>query len=367
MGKAVRTMATALAITLGILVAALATLLALSPGKPRPVLDAEGKVAPGSLSEKLFIEVDGTRQGMYIRSRDPRNPVLLYLHGGMPDYFLEARYPTGLEDIFTVVWWEQRGSGISYVARPEPGSLTLEQLVADTLTLTDYLRGRFGQERIYLMGHSGGTFVAIHAAARAPEKYRAYIGVAQIADQLESELRAYGYLVAAYRERGDERMLRKLEAVPVTREGGLPKGYSALLRDVAMHELGVGTMRGMRSILGGLVLPSLAFREYTLAEKYRFWTAKAKSGISVVWGEVLSADLARELPRLELPVYFFEGAYDYTCAYSVAREYYDRLEAPLKGFYTFPDSAHSPIFEEPERSLRILREDVLGGANGLSD
>jgi pimeloyl-ACP methyl ester carboxylesterase len=35
------------------------------------------------------------------------------------------------------------------------------------------------------------------------------------------------------------------------------------------------------------------------------------------------------------------------------------LDAPRKGFHTFPDSAHSPIFEEPERARRILREEVL--------
>ena len=86
-------------------------LLAVSPGKPEPFLDENGKPLAGSISEKIFIDINGVQQGMFIKSRDVTHPVLLYLHGGMPDYFLTQKYPTGLEDDFTVVWWEQRGSG----------------------------------------------------------------------------------------------------------------------------------------------------------------------------------------------------------------------------------------------------------------
>ena len=71
----------------------------------------------------------------------------------------------------------------------------MEQCIADTLAVTDYLRGRFGQDRIYLMAHSGGTFIGLQAVARSPESYRAYIGQAQMVDQLESERLAYEYML----------------------------------------------------------------------------------------------------------------------------------------------------------------------------
>ncbi len=125
---------------------------------------------------------------MIIRGRDLDNPVLLYVHGGMPDTFLNQRYPTGLEEYFTVVWWDQRGAGLSYDPAMSRASLTSEQMVSDTLAVTNYLRQRFGRDKIYLMGHSGGTFIAIQAAAQAPELYHAYIGMAQMSDQ--SQIRA---------------------------------------------------------------------------------------------------------------------------------------------------------------------------------
>jgi pimeloyl-ACP methyl ester carboxylesterase len=116
-----------------------------------------------SIAEKAFADINGVRQGMFIQGADSRLPVLLYLHGGMPEYFLAERYPTGLEEKFTVVWWEQRGAGLSYSPGIPPETKTCEQFIADTLALTGYLRDRFGKEKIYLMAHSGGTFFGLQA------------------------------------------------------------------------------------------------------------------------------------------------------------------------------------------------------------
>ncbi len=86
------------------------------PGKPRPFVDKRGRPLEGSISEKIHVNINGLQQGMFIKSKDQTHPVLLYLHGGLPEYFLTERYPTGLEDDFTMVWWDLRGAGLSYSA-----------------------------------------------------------------------------------------------------------------------------------------------------------------------------------------------------------------------------------------------------------
>jgi pimeloyl-ACP methyl ester carboxylesterase len=216
---------------------------------------------------------------MFLRGRDPGNPVLLYLHGGLPEYVLEERRPTALEDYFTVAWWEQRGAGLSYSSSLPRATMTIEQFIADTVSVTHYLRERFGKDRIYLMGHSGGSFTGIQAVARQPQLYAAYIGMAQMVDQLRSERRAYEFLVAEFEKRNDHRMLKKLTAAPVSEAHGTPKGYLAV-RDKAMHRLGVGTTHDMRSVITGIFLPSLASPHYSLAEKVRLWRGKLASGVS---------------------------------------------------------------------------------------
>jgi pimeloyl-ACP methyl ester carboxylesterase len=341
-------------------------MLLLSPGKPTPFVDENGVPLAGSISEKTYLNINGVAQGMFIKSKDVTHPVLLYLHGGMPEYFLSQKYPTGFENYFTVVWWEQRGSGISYSADIPPETMTLEQLIADTLEVTNYLRRRFGKEKIYLMGHSGGSFIGIQTAAQAPELYHAYIGVAQMSNQLESEILAHEYMLKQFIEIGNREMARKLEAAPVTMTEGTPDAYLSL-RDPAMHPLGIGTMHDMHSHITGIFLPSLTFREYTLIEKFKMWRAKSLAGVSFLWDRILATDLANQVPELKLPVYFFHGIYDYTCSYTCAKSYFKKLRAPLKGFYTFEQSAHSPMFEEPEKMQKILLEDVLVGANSLAD
>ncbi len=360
----VRVALAALAIAIG---AVFAVLWAWSlPGQPRPYRDANGATLENSISEKIFVEINGALQGMFIKSKDRSKPVLLYLHGGMPDYFLADRFNAGLEDLFTVCWWEQRGAGLSYDPAAAPGSVHFAQLVSDALAVTDSLRRRFDQPRIYLMGHSGGTFLGMHAIARAPERFVAYIAVAQITDQLQSEVLAYNYMRAQFRESGNAAMLRRLEENPVRVESGVPSRYYAV-RDEAMHRLGIGTMREMRSVVSGLLLASLRCPDYTLSEKIRLWRGKAASGVSSMWEEILRSRLGEQIPDVKVPVYFFHGVHDYTCSYTLAQTYFDALHAPLKGFYTFSASAHSPIFEEPEKARRILREDVLNGVNTLAD
>lgn len=341
-------------------------LLAMSPGKPAPIVDESGKPVPGSISEKIFVNINDVEQGMFIIGKEPRNPVLLVLHGGMPEYFLTGKYPTGLENLFTVVWWEQRGSGISYRDDISKESITPEQLISDTLAVTNYLRQRFGKEKIYLMGHSGGTFFGIKVAAKHPELYYAYIGVAQSVYQIKSEMLNYDYMLQEFRKIGNTQMVKALEAAPVTMAGGTPPDYLAM-RDVGMHSLGIGTIHEMHSILTGLFFPSLAFRGYTLLEKINFWRGKVRNGVSVIWDKSLYEDVSQQVPKLDLPVYFLEGIYDYTCNYNLAKAYFEQLKAPVKGFYTFTDSAHCPHFEEPEKTRQIFREDVLTGRNKLAD
>lgn len=354
-------------IVLGAILILVAVLLAWSyPGKPKPFVDRNGHPLAGAISEKIYLKINGVDQGMFIKSKDGNNPVLLYLHGGMPDYFLTEKYPTGLDNCFTVVWWEQRGSGMSYSPNIPLETMTLGQMISDTLALTNYLRQRFRKEKIYLMGHSGGTFIGIQVVARSPDLYYAYIGMSQMSNQLKSEKLAYDYMLEKLKANGNTNMVRKLEAASVTMTGGIPERYRAL-RDPVMHSLGIGTTHDMNSVITGLLLPSLQCQDYTLGEKIDLWRGKATSGIASLWDEMITTDLSEQVVEFHLPVYFLSGICDYTCNYNLAKDYFEKIQAPVKGFYTFEHSTHCPFFEEPEKTLKILREDVLTGENNLAD
>jgi pimeloyl-ACP methyl ester carboxylesterase len=356
------------AVLTGILVLLFTALAWRSPGRPRPFLGPDGKPLAGSIAEKIHVTINGVEQGMFITGRDRTRPVLLFVHGGpsMPEYWLSQRYPTVLEDLFVVCWWEQRGAGLSNRSTTPPETVTMEQLVRDTIEVTQYLRQRFGQDRIYLIAHSWGTVLGIQAADRAPELYHAYIAMAQVTSQNASERLAHAHMLAFFRQTGDQTMVKALERYPVPDRGPLSPAYLAL-RDAAMHRSGVGTTHAMRSVVTGVFIPSLLSPVYTLSEKLALWRGKWSPYSQMMWNQMLDMDLRASVSTLRIPVYFLHGAFDYTVAYPMAKDYFATLEAPTKGFYTFPDSAHSPLFEEPERTRCILRDDVLAHAHALAD
>ncbi len=346
-------------------------LLIVSPGKLRPYQDQNGKPLKGSISEKIFVKIGGVKQGMFIRGKDIKNPVLLFVHGGpsFPEYFLVEKYPPGLEDHFTVCYWEQRGGGISYTPDVTLESMTLEQLASDAIEVTNYLCDRFTKEKIYIMAHSGGTAFAIQAVERYPQLFHAYIGIAQITRQAESEKLGYQYMMKQYLANGNSKMVAEFKKYPILENDSLILPFfNSVLRDKAQHELGIGTMHNMRSIIKDVFLPVWTCQAYTMREKLNIWISKfsfiKKTGLR---NEIIQSDITAKVPRLEIPVYFFSGRHDLTVNKDLSKEYLEKIEAPVKGFYTFNESAHSPMFEEPQRLKEILIKDVLNRSTTLAD
>jgi pimeloyl-ACP methyl ester carboxylesterase len=339
-----------------------------SPGKPKPFLDEYGKPLAGSIAEKVFVDINGMKQGMFIKSKNKANPVLLFLHGGpaMPQYTFALNYPSNLENYFTVCYWEQRGAGLSYSADIPPESITAEQIVSDTLTVTDYLRKRFKQDKIYLMGHSWGSFIGIQVAELSPERYHAYIGVAQLSRQFASEKLAYAYMLEQFTNMGDKHMVKELKKYPLDQMDTMPDSYR-VLRDGMMHKLGIGTTHNMKSVIKGIFIPVMLNKEYTLGEKINIWRGKWADPSIKMWNQMLATDITKKVQELKVPTYFFHGIYDYTISYPITKSYFAQLQAPVKGFYTFSKSAHSPCFEEPEKMREIMQTDVMAGTTSLAD
>ena len=279
----------------------------------------------------------------------------------MTEYFINQDYPTGLEKYFTVVWWDQRGAGLSYSSDIDKSTMNYDQFVDDAIGVTNYLRERFKQDKIYLMAHSFGTSVGIKTVKKAPELYKAYIGMGQETYQKESEKLAYEYMLDYYKKIGDENTLHKLEKVLC------PSKEYDKIRDSAMHKAGIGTARNIHSVVKDVFFSSLTNKEYTLTEKINIWRGKIFSASSKIREESELLDLREEIKSLELPVYFISGEYDYTVNYKMSEYYLQSLKAPVKGFYLYHNSAHSPIFEEPEKTAEIIQSDILKLKNDNAD
>jgi len=369
--KGVKMMVYALLVILGLFFTLLVYLVLVSPGKPDALRDEKGKILVGSISEKIFVQIGGVKQGMFIRTKNTENPVLLFLHGGpgFPNYFLFEKFNPGLEDFFTVCYWEQRGGGLSYTPEVSLESVNLTQFAADAIEVTNYLRKRFGKEKIYLLAWSGGTTIALPAVSKAPELFHAYIAMGQLTRQRESERIAYDFMLKRFMELNDQKSVKELRKFrDLKSESDLISFYNSGTRDILMHELGIGTMRNMKSVFKDIFLPVWTCSAYTLKEKYNIWKSKifflSKTNLKT---ETLTTDFSAAYPEIDIPIFFICGKYDLTVNVDLSKDYYNRLNAPLKGFYTFRNSAHGPLFEEPERFREILEKDILKSKISLTD
>jgi pimeloyl-ACP methyl ester carboxylesterase len=325
------------------------------PASTPAIRDESGAVVPNSIASVESIELNGVTQSLVIRGRDQSYPVLLYLHGGpgTPETAPLITYDGALEDDFVVVSWDQRGAGKSYPAGlADPSAVTPARLLADTHALTTYLKQRFGQERIYLVGHSWATVLAMRAVQAWPNDYAALVSIEQTSDAVREERTMHAWVLDQAQRDGNQDAIRELTAL----NPGSLSISERLVRLKWIEHYGGGVIHrpGGLDELTWVVIRS---PEYTVPEKLSYQQA-TEFTLDHLFpdGKVPAIDLKTEIPAVDVPVWFVEGRFDELVPMSVAHDYFDALRAPSKEFVVFESSAHSPPFEEPGRFCNLMRE-----------
>lgn len=159
-----------------------------------------------SISTLEQVEINGSGHEIMIRGKDKNNPVIIFVHGGpgTSEIPYAQKYQKLLEEKFTVVNYDQRGSGKSYHFFEDYSNLTSDLLVEDLLAMTEYISKRMGKEKVILIGHSYGTYIGMQAANKAPEKYEAYIGIGQMSDTVEGEMDSLKFVIEEAKNAGNE-------------------------------------------------------------------------------------------------------------------------------------------------------------------
>lgn len=307
---------------------------------------------PGSNSIATLktIEINGTSQTLLLRGQDRRNPILLFLHGGpgTAQISFARKWLQELERDFVVVNWDQRGAGLSYSGEIPRKSMNIAQFIDDTRAVSERLLEWFGQEKLFLVGHSWGTVLGTLTAARYPQLFHAYVGMGQVAAMADNEAVSYRFTLQTAKQRGDQKAVRELERIgpppyPGFRQLGVQRKW--------LRRYG-GVMR--KGSMAGLLLVSLAATEYTVADFIRLGLGQQFS-INCLWDELMTVNLPVQVPRLELPVYYILGRYDQNCPGELAVDYFNRLSAPFKELIWFENSAHLLVGEEPDEFAKVMR------------
>ncbi|MCR4730074.1 MAG: alpha/beta hydrolase [Saccharofermentans sp.] len=322
---------------------------------------------PDSISEKFVMDINGAPNGFFINSSNKDNPVLLLVSSGpgTDDYVFTDKYKDmKLEDDFTVVYWDYRYMGIAYNNRADRDSITLDNLLDDTEAVTKYLKERFDQDKIYIMVFSGGSKIALMEVQRHPENYYAYIGMAQcVTDSEENDTIMYNFMKNVFGSRGDKRNLARLEDSVTHLDSGNIKCNDWYVFVDLLHEAGGGTIKD-KSEFEGITWPIITAKCYTLTEKIGYVKGMKMYRKTPLAEELDNFDYRKTITGLEVPAFFISGEYDYNCPWELVRDYCETVSAPQKKFYKIINAAHSPLWENPEETCRVLREIKENTYNG---
>lgn len=319
-------------------------------GKTPPFRGPHGEPVPDSIAEAGFVRLGGVEQWVMMRGERVANPPLLVLHGGPG--LSEARFfrhhNAELERHFTLVHWDQRGTGKSYDLRLTRASMTVERFLADLGELVDVVRERLGHERVVLFGHSWGSALGVLYAARHPERVAAYVGSGQVGDTAAGEAASYAWALAEAERRGHRRALRALRAL-----GPPPYTVKQLFEERTWVQRLAGQLtprvawRVWRVLLGG--------PEASPLELPRIWRGWRFS-LEALWEESSRLNLLELAPALEVPVFFFLGRQDHWVPPEASVAYFDALRAPSKRLVWFERSGHEPFADEPEKFNALMEE-----------
>ena len=306
------------------------------------------------INRELFLNLNGVRQYVLICG-DSSKPILLMVHGGNPQTAYFKRYNSDLEKYFLMVYWEQRGCGKSYSKSIEQDSITLDNHMEDAYVLTKYLQKEFKQKKIFILGHSLGSLVAIKTVEKYPNEFIAYVGVSQMTDQAQSDKLAIEHLKQKAKQNKDSKMLKKIEQfanMPIDKELVLKRlqlGQKAMLKYGGF--LYDTTLIGMFK-MG--ILPLFTAKIYSLKDIINvFRLSKARLYLSY------QHNVLKDVETLKVPIYLLHGKEDYLLSFTLAKEFYERLAVDKKEFITFEHSAHLLPFEEADRFNKLVIEKLL--------
>lgn len=315
-------------------------------------------------SEQIYVTNDGATQPAFIAGNVSSKKLIVILHGGPGGNGLEYRvgdYYKQLEENVGVVYYDQRGQGMSYGKYTED-DVTVEQLTADLYALVKVLKTKFGNDtKIFLLGHSWGGMLGTAylmnetyqkeisgwiesngahdipllntesvklfkevaneqiKAGNSVEDWQAIldwaneIDINNITEEVSGEINSKGFEVENYL-RSDE----------VINYGGSYGEYIQLYL--------VGRLNPLTSHINGN-------RTYWLLND-----------------EVESTAFTSQLYKIKVPSLFLYSKYDFVVPAALGVSAYQKVASNNKQFYLFEKSGHSPMDSEPnEFANQVIR------------
>lgn len=302
------------------------------------------------------VNIGGIKQWISVRGENTENPILLVLHGGpffsmMPfSYIFES-----LESKFTIVQWDQRGSGKTNRANKHSSDpIMLNQMQTDAVELVNYLRHRFNKARVIVLGHSWGSVLGLNLAHDHPELIYAYIGTGQLINGMHNEQLGYDKtLEHAYAENNKE-AIKELEKLVSFQKNAIDHSSMAEFKILRKWQFKFNPISISKLNWVSITTHFLSEPDYSLIDYFYLFR-----GVSFL---MKSKDLFSKLMSINMEgktdfstdIYIFGGKKDPVTDSLLVYQYFQQIHAPYKEYIWFENSGHNLFFEETDKFIQCL-------------
>jgi len=312
-----------------------------------------------NIKEKVLL--GDLKQTIHIKSNNINNKVLLFLHGG-PGVTNRHSVMTTNDDLlddFTIVAWDQRGTGGSYFGCKKE-TLTIERVTLDAKELVDYLCDKFNKEKIFIIGGSWGSLLGTNLVKLYPERVAAFIGFGQVVDGELNEKLSYEFTYNEALKANDIKSIKKLEKIGKPNHGVYKDGFKGMMveRNIMMKYGGYSKDSKKRNYMDAMVKPILKSKEYTIKELYGY-VKGYKFVLNNMWDEVAQINFNKTHTKFNAPIYILDGVLDKNTPAELVEDWFNKIEAPDKELHWFQESGHNPLFDEPDKFKEILKDKFL--------
>jgi pimeloyl-ACP methyl ester carboxylesterase len=275
------------------------------------------------------IQINGIKQFISLKGIDRSKPLLLFLHGGPGNSVIHYadKFTKKLQEHFVVVQWDQRQTGKTFELNKSPKPLSVALFEEDTHALVDSLLRRFDRPKLYVAGHSWGTYLGFYMAKNYPDLINAYFAICPMVNQLESERTILQLMKDKARKTGNKVAQHELAAINIPFENG---------EQLYFHRKWVLNYMGSKAKI--------------TKDQVEQWSATWLP----IFNTASKDNLFESATKLECPVYFFVGRKDYQTNSGITEKYFQMLSAPEKELFWFERSAHSLPTTEPEKLQDVI-------------
>ena len=319
-----------------------------------------------SINEERFVSIGGIEQWVTIAGEDSTKPAVLFLHGGPgspSSPYDDAIYGYWKKD-FILVHWDQRGAGRTFgrnapevvdedywIAHP----LTVAQMTADGIELSEYLLKRLGKQKILLIGTSWGSVLGAKMALQRPDLFYAYIGHSQVVNASKGLANAYSKVLVMAKQANDQEAVDKLILLgPPPYEDAKKEGQ--LFRVIKKYERAnsIPAPESWWKLASAYDNEKDAKHRYD-GDDYSFlhFAGHKKLGIKPMAAGI---NFLKDGLKYKLPVYFIQGEADILTAKELTKAYFDKIKAPKKEFILLPGAAHGHNQAVIDAQYKVAKE-----------